>query len=87
MIVVSALLYIGSVYLLYKNFGYFTLAQKGVDCSGNAKFIWISAVVMIIALVMTILPIAENKSIITSGAVSLYIAYMTWSSLTNSVPQ
>ena len=34
---------------------------------------------------MTIAPIAEHKSIITSGAVCLYIAYFTWSALTSSV--
>jgi hypothetical protein len=33
---------------------------------------------------LTVSPIPDQKSIITSGAVSLYVTYLTWSALTNS---
>ena len=81
MFITSIVLYLGVGYFIFKNFQWF--ASQG-DCTGHRNYIIISAVIIIFCLGMTIAPIAENKSILTSAAVSLYICYYTWSGLTSS---
>ena len=83
MIIVSLAIYIGTGVFMARNFIWFT---KGPSCKKNLSYIIISLILIIIMLIMTLAPISENKSIITSGALSLYIAYMTWSSLINAYP-
>lgn len=84
MLVVSVFLYIGTGVLLYMNYKWFVQNKEG--CSTLLILIVVSAAFIFLLTALTISPLVaqENKSIITSWAVSLYVAYLTWSALTNS---
>lgn len=81
LIITSALLYGGTGYFMYMNFKWFT----GSDCSNHMIFVIATTVLIAVCTVMTLISRDENKSIITSGAVCVYITYLTWSGLTSSV--
>lgn len=80
MIIASLLLYAYAGYIFYKDFEWF--AADG--CGSHRTYIIISIVLVLLLTILTLTPIPEQKSIITSGAVSLYVSFLTWSALTNS---
>jgi len=80
MIIVSIFLYCVTIFLFYREYQWF----GGDSCGSQKIWISISAFLVLILTILTVSPIPEQKSIITSGAVSLYVAYLTWSALTNS---
>ena len=82
MLLTTFVLYALAGYFTWMNFIWFT---DGDNCGGHTMYIVISIILAVICTVCTVLPIAEHKSIITSGAVCLYISYFTWSALVNSV--
>jgi len=82
MIVTSLGLYACAGWVLYSCFGWFTSGTVG--CGSHSTFIYASIAVVGVLTVVTLSGLPERPSIITSGAVSLYIAYLTFSALTNS---
>jgi uncharacterized MnhB-related membrane protein len=74
LIVTAIALYVCTGVLLTKNFNWF-------PCNKAENII--TCVLIVLSTLLTVAKLAPNSSIITSGAMSLYIAYQTWSGLNN----
>jgi len=83
MIIFSVGLYVATGYLTFKNWTYFVDEPTCTDTTHRT--ILIGGIVLVVLLTgLTVSPVNDHKSVITSGAVSLYIAYLTFSGLTSS---
>lgn len=79
LVVFTLIMYVGTGYMLWKSFTWF-----GGDGCGNSIYIIASIVLIIILTALPFILQIPDKSVLTSGAVSLYVAYLTWSGLTNN---
>jgi hypothetical protein len=81
LVVTSLILYAGTGYFMIRNFEWFA----GDNCGSHKTYLIASSALIVVATILTLSTSAENKSVITSGAVSVYITYLTWSGLTSSL--
>eukprot|EP01015_Nassula_variabilis_P012851 TRINITY_DN204_c0_g1_i3.p1 TRINITY_DN204_c0_g1~~TRINITY_DN204_c0_g1_i3.p1 ORF type:complete len:461 (-),score=20.80 TRINITY_DN204_c0_g1_i3:103-1485(-) len=78
-IITTVLMYAGSIYLIIMSFKWF----NGEGCSDNVIKIVTTIVIIILIAILTVLRFAQNASLLTSGAGSLFICYLLWSALSS----
>lgn len=76
LIVTAILFYALTIYFNYKNFQWF-------PCSKGVNIINVGLITVITILVLT--GHFPNGSLVTSGAMSLYLTYQIWSGLNNTI--